>query len=62
MMSKKMKKIRVEVIAEAKVSAEYYPDMTNEQIAELEKHQWHEWILDNVISEDITVTDKEIEE
>lgn len=58
---KDKKVIKVEVVAEIEVDAEFYEGMSNDEIATLEMENWQEWILENVISDKITVTDKKSE-
>ena len=52
-----LKKIKVFVEAEIVVDQRLYGDMSNDEIAAIEGKQWQEWILDQVVSEKITVTD-----
>ncbi len=50
-----MKIIRVEVVGEIEVPDEFYEGMSDDQIKEAEKHNWQEWILENVKEEKIFV-------
>jgi hypothetical protein len=54
-MAKKI--VRVEVVAEQEVDTEWYEDNTDDGIIEAEAENWQEWIVDNVVSEEVTIRD-----
>ena len=55
-----MKKIvRVEIVAELEIDTDWYPKgYTDEQILDDEKHNWHEWVHENYISDEFSIRDK----
>jgi hypothetical protein len=58
------RKVRVTVVSEVEVDSEWYEedeDATDAEILAAEEVNWQEWVLDNVVSEEIEVLDPEDE-
>lgn len=53
-----MKKIvRVEIISECVVDTDWYEDSSDEGMIKDERAHSHEWVLDNILSQKVTIKD-----
>ena len=56
-MSKKI--VTVKIVAEIEVDSEWYDNGSDEGIKEAESDNWIEWIDEHIISEEISVKDRD---